>query len=101
MSNWQGTGASRAWRKVRAYCLERDSNRCLLQLPGCIEEATEVDHIDNLAALGIGRNDPIALDPERCVSVCMPCHRKKTSLEAHAAKRAKRKHKPYIHPSRV
>lgn len=100
MSKW-GKGTPHAWLKVRAEVLERDDYRCRLELPGCMIEAEQVDHIDNLAALGIDRRDPIALDPDRCISVCAPCHAKKTAAEGHAARRARNKRKPYIHPSKM
>lgn len=99
-SRW-GKGAPHAWCKVRAEVLERDGYHCGLVLPGCMGDADEVDHVDNLAALGIDRRDPMALDPDVCIAVCAPCHRKKTASEGNAAKQARRKRKPYVHPSRV
>lgn len=100
MSRW-GQGTGWAWGKIRAQVLERDNYQCRFELPGCLQEADQVDHVDNLAALGISRRDPIALDPDRCVAVCAPCHCTKTLAESHAARRAKRKRKPYVHPSQV
>ena len=33
------------WRKVRAKVLERDAHRCQIRGAGCLQHATEVDHI--------------------------------------------------------
>ena len=35
--------------------LERDGHQCQLGYPGCLGEATEVDHIVNIATTGIAR----------------------------------------------
>ncbi|GLE59550.1 hypothetical protein NJBCHELONAE_48630 [Mycobacteroides chelonae] len=76
-----GQGGSRAWRRVRTKVLERDSHHCQLNYPGCTGRATQVDHKTNLAALGIPRNDPRALNPDDCQAVCEWCHTEKTRRE--------------------
>jgi 5-methylcytosine-specific restriction protein A len=38
-------GSTTRWRTLRAQILARDGYRCQLRLPGCLGEATEVDHI--------------------------------------------------------
>lgn len=44
MSRWIG-GSTTAWRKVRAYVLERDGHRCRLRIPDvCTTIATQVHH---------------------------------------------------------
>jgi 5-methylcytosine-specific restriction endonuclease McrA len=61
------------WRKVRQIVLERDDRRCQLR-PGCLGEATEVDHIADVAMGGS------LYDPDNCRSVCAPCHRRRSNM---------------------
>lgn len=71
------------WRHRRLRVLRRDRWRCQLKSFGCLEEATEVDHIV--------RGDNHSED--NLQAVCSACHKKKTqteSEEASAAKRARR-----------
>jgi 5-methylcytosine-specific restriction endonuclease McrA len=42
------------------------------------------DHIVPLSALGIGRTDPAALDPENLQAACEPCHAEKSHAESRA-----------------
>jgi hypothetical protein len=60
----------------------RDKDRCQLALPGCTGWYQQLDHKDNLAALGIGRDDPRANDPRALQCVCVSCHKQKTQAEA-------------------
>lgn len=55
MAGWDGTGSTRAWRKVRARILVRDSFVCRM-VPGCTTRASTVDHVVP-RALG-GTDDP-------------------------------------------
>ena len=67
MSNskhWQG-GSTRAWRKVRAYVLRRDSFRCQVRMDGCTVRATCVHHLDGKA---------LGDDPSRLVASCNSCN---------------------------
>ncbi len=55
-------------QKVRAQVLERDGYRCQLRFPGCLELATEVDHIVPRAAGGA------IFDAANLRAVCRRCH---------------------------
>lgn len=72
------------WKSLRLVVLRRDSWRCQLQLPGCLEGASEVDHRV--------RGDNHALD--NLQAVCSACHKKKTLAEAASARRRKRELRP-------
>lgn len=61
------------WDRTRARILDRDGYRCR----NCGAPATHVDHIDRDG----GEND------SNLQSLCQDCHRRKTSSEAHAARR--------------
>lgn len=110
MSDRYGQGGSRAWRHVRQLVLERARYRCEIEVPGvCVHGATQVDHKENLAALGISRNDPRALDPANLQATCDRCHRYKTERERvkalaesnrqrAEARRARLGRKPRPHP---
>lgn len=80
-----------AWRKVRAQVLKRDRNRCQLDEPGCTGQATQVDHIVNVADGGA------PLDPTNLVSACPTCNGRKAQREATKARNAW-KRKPEKHP---
>lgn len=54
------------WRVVRQQVLERDDHRCQLRYPGCQGEATEVDHVADVAMGGA------LYDPDNCRAVCAP-----------------------------
>ena len=62
------------WRRVRQQVLERDGHRCRLRLPGCVGEASEVDHIIDIALGGA------VLELANCRAVWAPCHRRRSSL---------------------
>lgn len=76
--HWKN-GSTTRWRKVRAFVLKRDSNRCQISLPpkcdctladckrfhGCTITATQVHHLDGKAA---------GDDPDRCVASCRGCN---------------------------
>jgi 5-methylcytosine-specific restriction endonuclease McrA len=87
--------------RTKRIVKHRDQGTCQLQYPGCTGVAEQLDHITNLATLGISRSDPEADDPNNLQSVCRSCHTKKTQAEAHAAKRAKRFRKPLQHPGLI
>ena len=61
------------WRKIRQQVLERDDHQCQLRYPGCRGEATEVDHVADVAMGGA------LYDPDNCRAVCAPCHRRRSN----------------------
>lgn len=86
---WTGGTPSGIPQKLRLQIFERDNYTCRLQFPDrCIAmtpqppEVLQVDHIKNLASLGLPRGHN---DPDGLATVCVPCHRKKTSNEGLAA----------------
>ena len=76
MSTWGQRGVPRV---LRQRILDRDRGRCQLRYPGCTGVATEVDHIVNVARLGVSRAH--ATDEINLQSVCSACHRRKTERE--------------------
>lgn len=79
MSQWGTGGVTQA---VRQRILQRDNHTCQQQDPGCTITATEVDHIVNLAALGLTRADAMAdEDDNNLRAICTPCHKTKTERE--------------------
>ncbi|MDT5371592.1 MAG: hypothetical protein QOC62_6023 [Mycobacterium sp.] len=94
-SRWGQRGVP---KPLRAQVLRRDAYLCQLRLVGCTVTATEVDHITNVASLGVTRAQ--ATDPGALQAVCVPCHRVKTASERtagihrHRAQRAAQKHRP-------
>ena len=74
---WQSTtttrqerGYGKAWDRIRASILLRDSWTCQV----CSRVATDVDHIRNKAR---GGGD----DPDNLQSLCKACHKAKTTKE--------------------
>jgi 5-methylcytosine-specific restriction protein A len=88
-------GSTRAWRAVRLQVLKRDQYRCQLQYAECVGQATEVDHITNIAASNTQRAQ--ANNPNELQAVCSPCHRAKTQREAAQARGSWRR-PPERHP---
>jgi 5-methylcytosine-specific restriction enzyme A len=63
------------WQRVRLRILDRDDNICQSCLKeGRIVPADSVDHIRPFN----GASDPLRLDPSNLVSLCRPCHSRKT-----------------------
>ncbi|WP_210686886.1 HNH endonuclease signature motif containing protein [Mycolicibacterium sp. GESEQ-9] len=85
---WTGGTPSGIPEKLRQKIFERDNWTCQLQYPDrCIgltpgSAVLQVDHIRNLASLGLPRGHN---DEDNLAAVCIPCHRKKTSNEGLAA----------------
>lgn len=85
---WTGGTPSGIPEKLRQKIFERDNWTCQLQYPDrCIgltpgSAVLQVDHIKNLASLGLPRGHN---DEDNLAAVCVPCHRKKTSNEGLAA----------------
>jgi 5-methylcytosine-specific restriction protein A len=74
--------------------LRRDGWRCQLNCPGiCLISATQVDHIEGVAAGGSDEEDNLA-------AVCVPCHRRKTGGEGGSARRGPTKPPPSPRPRR-
>lgn len=93
MSSRWGTQrtATAQWRKLRAAVLERDGHRCQIRYPDlCEGDAPTVDHIVSDAD---GGSD----DETNLQAACWPCHRRKTGIEAAAAKPPRRR-PPTDHP---
>lgn len=70
LSGWE-------WSRIRARVLQRDGYRCQV----CGVQATEVDHITNLARGGAVR------ELSNLRAVCRWCHKRKTAAEAMRAMR--------------
>lgn len=99
---WTNGGkGSRFSAKTKRTVKRRDQGLCQLQYPGCLVIGSQYDHIASVAKLGISRDDPAADDPNNLRLVCEPCHRHHSSMQGHAAKRAKRFRKPLEHPGLV
>lgn len=79
---WKGSG-SKIPEKLRQKIFERDNWECQLRYEGiCIGLAQQVDHIRNLASLGLPRGHN---EESNLASACIPCHRRKSSYEGLAA----------------
>ena len=74
------------WNILRSRVLRRDKWVCQIGLPGCLTEATEVDHIE--------RGSDHSLTNLR--AACRSCHSRKSSAEGHSRRRelAARKRRP-------
>lgn len=60
------------WRRLRAAVLAEHPLCQLCKRQGRITPATEVDHVDN---------DPSNNDRENLMSICKPCHSRKTQAD--------------------
>jgi 5-methylcytosine-specific restriction enzyme A len=79
-------GSRGAPQRVRRRVLARDQYRCQLRYPGCLGEATEVDHRVNVAqVLRSGGTRQQADDPSNLCGVCAECHSIKTERERASA----------------
>ncbi|CQD07199.1 HNH endonuclease [Mycolicibacterium conceptionense] len=96
---WQNGGAgSKIPAKVKRTVRHRQRNQCAVyDITVCTGQIDAIDHVINVKTLGLPRAETNT-DLENLQGLCLPCHKKKTSAEAHAAKRAKRFRKPPIHP---
>ena len=69
---WRGSAAKRGydrqWRKFRLWFLQANPLCLFCEQAGRITSATEVDHIQRIAAGGP------RLDPANCRPLCKPCH---------------------------
>lgn len=67
MSKRWAKGSTTAWRRVRAFVLQRDGHRCRLQLAGvCKSVATQVHHTQARELVGD--------DPAYLIATCQPCN---------------------------
>lgn len=69
------------WSTLRLQILRRDGWKCQIRYDGCSGAATDVDHIR--------RGDDHRLTNLR--AACARCHARKSSLEGHAARAARKK----------
>src|SRR5262245_5329117 len=67
---------------VRTRVLERDGGVCQRGYEGCLGLASEVDHIVNVASLGLTREQDN--DEDNLQSVCAACHAVKSEAEKRA-----------------
>ena len=79
---WAKQSGNRIPAGVRRAVRQRDSDRCQLALPGCTGWYEDIDHINNLARLGISRSDQRGNYMANLQCVCKPCHNQKTQAEA-------------------
>ncbi len=98
---WDGTRtksgevtSTAAWKRVRKQVLERDDYKCRIRGPRCTGDATQVDHIVNVAAGGA------KLDPNNLQSACPSCNAQKAQVEATKSRNAW-KPKPERHPGHL
>ncbi|MEC3975097.1 HNH endonuclease [Amycolatopsis sp. H20-H5] len=72
---WEG-GSTRAWRKVRAFVLERDGYRCQVRRDnGCTTVATHGHHL--------GGREVTGDDPDFVVASCEHCNLSEGDPRAH------------------
>lgn len=80
---WKGGTPSGIPQKLRKQIFERDGYQCQIGYPDiCVGTPSHVDHIKNLASLGLPRGQN---DPDNLQSACLPCSRRKTAYEGLAA----------------
>lgn len=70
---------TRAWRRIRAEVLNRDSHTCVIRGPRCIVQALEVDHV---VPCYLGGDNTMG----NLQSVCPECHLDRTKAQARAAR---------------
>lgn len=56
------------WKQIRRRILDRDEHRCQIRAHGCLQWATEVDHILPVALGGAWWDD------ENLRAACRPCN---------------------------
>lgn len=78
MSTSWAKGSTRRWREIRRAVLARDGGVCQLQLPGCVQVATHVDHI---VAKSLGGDDTMP----NLRAACGPCNQSRGQGRAHRA----------------
>ncbi|EPD63164.1 HNH endonuclease [Streptomyces sp. HGB0020] len=77
-TSWRTAPRPTGWKRIRLGILERDDGQCTWIDDGerCTEPATDVDHI----------GDPEDHSPGNLRSLCGYHHRKRTALQARAAR---------------
>lgn len=73
MSKSWAKGSTTAWRKIRAYVLQRDGYRCQLRLPGCTIRAELSGAHRGHAHHTVGR-EITGDDPAHIVAACESCN---------------------------
>ncbi|MBI3213167.1 MAG: HNH endonuclease [Mycobacterium sp.] len=74
-----GRTSTSTWKSSRVLALQRDGYLCQIRGPRCTVNATQVDHVINVAN---GGSD----DLTNLQSTCKPCHDSKTAQEAQKAR---------------
>lgn len=92
---WRNGGpGSKIPERTKRTIRRRQQGQCAVYDPTiCNGTIAEYDHTVNLKSMGLARDAVLANDPSLIQGLCTPCHRKKSSDEGHAAKRA-RTHRP-------
>lgn len=95
-SAWRTAPRPRGWKTLRAQVLERDGNQCTWIDDGqrCTNEGTDCDHI----------GDPEDHTPTNLRTLCGYHHRKRTALQARAARgpmEPRARPKPAAHPGLI
>jgi 5-methylcytosine-specific restriction protein A len=78
---------SGGWKERRLRVLERDGYVCQLRFPGCLGNASQVDHIVQPEA---GGDDSL----ENLRAVCRKCHATRTGRQGALAQQRKRQNLP-------
>lgn len=66
---WGTKGGSRAWRRKRDACLQRDNHRCQLAYPNrCLGRATTAHHTQPWDG------DPADVPLTDLIAACQPCN---------------------------
>ena len=77
------------WKTIRQQVLKRDAYECQMQLPGCLQDATTVDHIVPIAQWQ-GQPDE-AHHPQNLRAACTACNYSKGGREGKATQIVRQK----------
>lgn len=74
------------WPRIRLEVLRRDGFQCQLRFSGCLQKASEVDHIRGVSENGSN-------EPSNCRAACSRCHATRTGRQGARAANGKKKEK--------